>query len=59
MIGIPIVAYLSGQGHWTTAFIIGAAFSALGAIAWLGIDAEERLEPVLCTTCTPDATLVE
>jgi MFS transporter, ACS family, glucarate transporter len=45
LIGIPIVAYLSGHGHWTTAFAIGAAFSVLGAIAWLGIDAEERFEP--------------
>jgi sugar phosphate permease len=44
LIGIPIVAYLSGQGHWTAAFVIGAAFSVLGAIAWLGIDAEERFE---------------
>jgi len=45
LIGIPIVAYLSGHGHWTTAFAIGAAFSVLGAIAWLGIDAEKRFEP--------------
>jgi MFS transporter, ACS family, glucarate transporter len=44
LIGIPIVAYLSGQGHWTAAFVIGAAFSVVGAIAWLGIDAEERFE---------------
>jgi ACS family glucarate transporter-like MFS transporter len=44
LIGIPIVAYLSGHGHWTTAFVIGAVFSVIGAIAWLGIDAEERFE---------------
>jgi ACS family glucarate transporter-like MFS transporter len=44
LIGIPIVAYLSGHGHWTTAFVIGALFSVVGAIAWLGIDAEERFE---------------
>jgi ACS family glucarate transporter-like MFS transporter len=44
LIGIPIVAYLSGHGHWTTAFVIGAVFSVVGAIAWLGIDAEERFE---------------
>jgi MFS transporter, ACS family, glucarate transporter len=42
LIGIPIVAYLSGHGHWTAAFVIGALFSVLGAIAWLGIDADER-----------------
>jgi len=42
LIGIPIVAYLSGQGHWTTAFVIGAISAVIGAFAWLGIDAEER-----------------
>ena len=45
LIGIPIVAYLSGHGQWTLAFIIGAVFSVLGAIAWLGIDADQRFEP--------------
>jgi ACS family glucarate transporter-like MFS transporter len=44
LIGIPIVAYLSGHGHWTTAFVIGAAFSVVGAVAWLGIDADQRFE---------------
>jgi MFS transporter, ACS family, glucarate transporter len=41
LIGIPIVAYLSGGGHWTTAFVIGTVFAILGAIMWLGIDADE------------------
>jgi ACS family glucarate transporter-like MFS transporter len=45
LIGIPIVAYLSQHALWTWAFIIGAIFSVLGAIAWLGIDAQERFEP--------------
>lgn len=45
LIGIPIVAYLSGHGQWTVAFVIGAIFSVLGAVAWLGIDADERFEP--------------
>jgi MFS transporter, ACS family, glucarate transporter len=45
LIGIPIVAYLSQHGLWTWAFIIGAIFSVLGAIAWLGIDADEQFEP--------------
>jgi ACS family glucarate transporter-like MFS transporter len=49
LIGIPVVAYLSGQGHWTTAFVIGAVFSVVGAVAWLGIDAEERFEPPAST----------
>jgi len=41
LIGIPIVAYLSGGGHWTTAFVIGTVFAILGAVMWLGIDADE------------------
>jgi len=45
LIGIPIVAYLSGHGQWTVAFVIGAIFSVLGAIAWLGINADEQFEP--------------
>jgi MFS transporter, ACS family, glucarate transporter len=45
LIGIPIVAYLSGHGQWTVAFVIGAVFSVLGAVAWLGIDADERFDP--------------
>jgi ACS family glucarate transporter-like MFS transporter len=39
LIGIPIVAYLSGHGHWTTAFLIGTLCALLGAVAWLGVDA--------------------
>ena len=45
LIGIPIVARLSEHGHWTVAFVIGAVFSVLGAVAWLGIDADEPFEP--------------
>jgi ACS family glucarate transporter-like MFS transporter len=45
LISIPIVAYLSSHGQWTLAFVIGAIFSVLGAIAWLGIDVEKRFEP--------------
>jgi ACS family glucarate transporter-like MFS transporter len=45
LIGIPIVAYLSGHGQWTTAFVIGAISSVLGAIAWLGIDADKQFQP--------------
>jgi len=45
LIGIPIVAYLSGHGDWTAAFVIGAVFSVVGAIAWLGIDADDRFKP--------------
>jgi ACS family glucarate transporter-like MFS transporter len=38
LIGIPIVAYLSGHGAWTAAFVIGALFALIGAACWLGID---------------------
>lgn len=44
LIGIPIVAHLSGSGHWTAAFTIGTAFALLGAVLWLGIDVEQRIE---------------
>jgi MFS transporter, ACS family, glucarate transporter len=44
LIGIPIVAYLSGHGEWTTAFVIGAVFAVVGAVAWLGIDVDRRFE---------------
>jgi ACS family glucarate transporter-like MFS transporter len=40
LIGIPVVAWLSGQGHWDAAFMIGALCAVLGAVAWLGVDAE-------------------
>jgi len=43
LIGIPIVAYLSGGGHWNAAFVIGAVFALLGAVMWLGIDADQPI----------------
>jgi ACS family glucarate transporter-like MFS transporter len=39
LIGIPIVAYLSGHGAWTAAFLIGTLFAIVGAACWLGVDA--------------------
>jgi ACS family glucarate transporter-like MFS transporter len=42
IIGIPIVAYLSGHHAWHAAFAIGAATAAVGALAWLGIDVTRR-----------------
>jgi ACS family glucarate transporter-like MFS transporter len=39
LIGIPIVAYLSGHAAWTAAFVIGTLFALVGAACWLGIDA--------------------
>jgi MFS transporter, ACS family, glucarate transporter len=38
VMGIPIVAYLSGHGSWNSAFWLGILFSVLASIAWLGID---------------------
>ncbi len=46
LIGIPIVAYLSGHGMWTTAFFIGSGFALASGIAWLGVDATRRFDPV-------------
>jgi sugar phosphate permease len=56
LIGIPIVAYLSGQGHWTAAFVIGALSALLGAIAWLGIDADERFVAPEANGLRPEAS---
>jgi MFS transporter, ACS family, glucarate transporter len=39
VVGIPVVAYLSGHGHWNTAFLIGTGFAVLTAATWLFIDA--------------------
>jgi MFS transporter, ACS family, glucarate transporter len=43
VMGIPIVAYLSGHGSWNSAFWIGTLFSVLAAIAWLGIDGRRSI----------------
>ena len=42
-IGIPIVAYLSGQGHWHATFVIGFACAIAAALAWLRVDAAKPL----------------
>lgn len=44
LIGIPVVAWLSGEGHWSTAFVLGAVLTLVGAAAWLGIDTDKRFE---------------
>jgi ACS family glucarate transporter-like MFS transporter len=38
IIGIPIVAQLSGLHMWTLAFWIGAGLALVSALAWLGIE---------------------
>jgi MFS transporter, ACS family, glucarate transporter len=42
LIGIPIVAFLSGHGQWNATFLIGALCAALSAVAWLGVDAADE-----------------
>ena len=34
----PLLAYLTGHGHWTLAFLIGTGFAVASAAAWLFID---------------------
>lgn len=43
VIGIPIVASLSGRGLWDRAFLVGAGFALASAIAWLFIDADDHV----------------
>jgi MFS family permease len=38
IVGIPIVAYLSGHHAWHAAFFVGAGFAVVSALAWFGID---------------------
>ena len=42
LIATPIVAYLSGHHHWSTAFLIGTAFAVASAAAWLLVDPTRR-----------------
>ena len=44
IIGIPVVAYLSGHHQWGAAFLIGAALSLISALAWLAIDVADPLQ---------------
>jgi sugar phosphate permease len=43
VIGIPIVAYLSGGGHWSAAFALGAVLALVAMLLWFGIDADRPL----------------
>jgi ACS family glucarate transporter-like MFS transporter len=40
IIGIPIVAYLSSEHLWRTAFLIGIGCALASALAWLAVDVE-------------------
>ncbi|HEV7137774.1 MAG TPA: MFS transporter [Steroidobacteraceae bacterium] len=43
IIGIPVVAYLSGHHAWGAAFAIGSACAVAAALLWLGIDASRTI----------------
>ena len=43
IIGIPVVAYLSGRHAWGAAFAIGSACAVAAALLWLGIDAGQTV----------------
>jgi ACS family glucarate transporter-like MFS transporter len=45
IVGIPIVAYLSGHGAWNMAFLVGTGFALASAAAWLFIDASHCVAP--------------
>jgi len=50
VVGIPVVAWLTGHGSWLGAFAIGSACALIGAGLWLLIRADQQLElaPVDC-----------
>lgn len=39
IVGIPLIAYLSGRHAWGAAFAIGSACAIAAALLWLGVDA--------------------
>jgi len=41
IIGIPIIAYLSGEHLWRAAFVVGAGFAVASALAWLVIEVDQ------------------
>jgi MFS transporter, ACS family, glucarate transporter len=41
IIGIPVVAWLSGRQAWSTAFAIGSLCAVVAALLWLRVDVEE------------------
>jgi len=43
VVGIPIVAWLTGRGDWYAAFAIGTAFVFIGAALWLFINSDHKL----------------
>ncbi len=43
IIGIPVIAYLSGQHAWGAAFAVGSVCAVVAALLWLGIDADRTV----------------
>jgi ACS family glucarate transporter-like MFS transporter len=43
VLGIPVVAYLSGHGAWNAAFLIGFICALVAALAWFAIDTSSSL----------------
>ena len=43
LVATPIVAWLSGQHSWTTAFVVGTAFALVSAVLWLSVDPTRHL----------------
>jgi predicted MFS family arabinose efflux permease len=58
IIGIPVVAYLSGHHQWNTAFGIGAALTLVSAMAWLAISVAEPLQKERTPAPVEDAAAV-
>jgi MFS transporter, ACS family, glucarate transporter len=58
IIGIPVVAYLSGHHQWNTAFGIGAALTLVSALAWLAISVAEPLQKERTPAPVEDAAAV-
>jgi sugar phosphate permease len=44
LVATPIVAWLSGQHSWTTAFGVGTACALVSAILWLSVDPTRHLD---------------
>jgi ACS family glucarate transporter-like MFS transporter len=43
IVSAPIVAGLSGAGHWDIAFMLGTGFALAGAACWLVLDPDRRV----------------
>jgi MFS transporter, ACS family, glucarate transporter len=44
VVGIPIVAWLTGHGNWNAAFAVGTGFAIAAAALWLLINSDQQIE---------------